>query len=397
VRCESSVPIDSGDICREVAVDQESYPVLSMSLWRTFWRNIRSISVSKVTAFGITSVAIGIALIFAGLYFEEGPGGANRSYGAIIFFKLLDHLGVAAISIGLVGMILELHDWQRYFQDQLANTIMNSSYLDKMSNDQLMELRTKVLKARFKNKNLEREGGFLRHFDEKLHSLIGAPYREMVDMNLCFNPSGDDRLFELEESVSYTCRKMGEHIQNEVSWGTFMEYELDHLKSFEVEVRVPDNFFQSPDFKTKFPKGLEPIIRVKAPIEQAGPTEDGATSSVNGIGQTLQESLKPWPNHRGFTLPLDVFGEVDGLYVNVKVKYTIPTNSLLTWTMTHTSKGVRCMIRYPDQYDIQLDYFGMDSNQRDVQQYKGTSAIKYMSWILPNDGIAFHFVKRAAN
>ena len=75
---------------------------------------------NRVTAFGLGSIILGIALIFIGLYFEEGPHGSHRSYGAIVLFKVLDHLGVAAISIGLISMILEIRDWQHYFQDQLC-------------------------------------------------------------------------------------------------------------------------------------------------------------------------------------------------------------------------------------------------------------------------------------
>ena len=144
---------------------------------------------------------------------------------------------------------------------------MNNSYLDKMASNELMELRTKVLKALFKNKDLEREGNFLQHFDERLQFLIGAPYRETVDMNLIFKQEGQDKVFDVEESVSYTCRKMGDRIQDEISWGTFLDYEVDEIKDFSVEIRVPHNFFQSPDFKAKFPEVLEPIVRVSTKID----------------------------------------------------------------------------------------------------------------------------------
>jgi hypothetical protein len=336
---------------------------------------------SKIVAFGMFAVTLGLLLIFCGLYCEEALKPERTIF--LVGLKLLDHIGIAAISIGLITMILELRDWQQYFQTRLVETILNRNYLETMSKDELIDLRTKTIEAFFKIKNLAKEGSFLQYFDDKIHNFIGGPYREDLEMHMAFSdPDAQGNLFTVHETLSYVCRKMGDHIQPEVNWGSTLPYEVAAINDFSIEIKVPQNFFQSPNFQTEFPDFLNPTNVYKPAAAHAGVEEPNSVRVV------------PWEHGLGYRFPLAKFREIDGLYVKVVVKYTVPKDTLHTWTMSHCSKNVNVTLSFPDCYDIHVDNFGTEEAVVDQTMFAGMYTFKYNSWLLPVTGIAFHLVHR---
>jgi hypothetical protein len=354
----------------------------------------RGFAMTKFTITGALFIIGGICLILLGIYLEEKFHDIHIDYIYIRLFKLMDHIGVAFISIGLVGFILEFRDWQHYFQKQLATTIMDQHYLDTLDTRSLINLRTRVLKSMFKNENIE--GGFLQHFDEKIHGLIGSPYREGVDTCMCIEDySENPDVFSVKETVSYTCRKMGERVQSEISWGATDDYEVEELKSFNIMIRIPPNFFQSPDFKSQFPNILEQDILIQGTMQDFDRGPDPGDAVGEGIVERMRKSMTRFSNGKGFRLPLNEIDAIDNIYIKISVGYTIRRDSLITWSMTHSSRNVKCTIVHPREYRVQLDGFGMDPAYRDPYINHGTYSLRYNSWLLPGTGIAFHLVRTA--
>jgi hypothetical protein len=322
----------------------------------------------RVWAYGIISILAGIVLILTGLYIEKVMN--PTSHPAVICIKLLEHLGIALISIGLVGIIVDFRDWQKYFQKQIAKTIIQRNYLETLSDSQLIDLQTDTLKAFFRTKDIEREGNFLDFFHSRIHNYIGSPYRENVTGDLIIRYSDDNQSFIVDEIFSYTCRKVGEFIQDTVRWGYENAEEIDKIDSFKVTLRIPDNFFQSPEFKTQYP-------RVDTPLKEFNP---------NGA----DDNLTKWEKGLGYTLSLREYKRIDRLYVTVSVRFIMPTNRILSWYMTHPSKILNATINYPPQLGIQLIAFGLDGNETHIERRDGHCTLRYTSWVLPTNGIAFY-------
>ena len=241
----------------------------------------------------------GLALVFLGLFLEEtnkpAPGEHLEAW-KVIGLKLINHLGIAAISIGFVGLILEVRDWQNYFQEQLASTILKRDYIDTLERTELLDLQKKTWKAYYKNANIDREGGFLEYFDRKRHQFIGSPYREGADMEMVLrNSPGRPDLFDVNETISYRCRKMGQEIQNEVKWGSVLDYEVEKIKSFRITVRLPVGLAPTPELLAKFPDLCDSVIVVEAPIGRPSavdttvvpPGEKGAISGTGAVDPPL--------------------------------------------------------------------------------------------------------------
>jgi|ERR1043165_2634682 len=76
----------------------------------------------KVWAYGTFIALLGILVILMTILFEEAY--KPLSHGKEIAVSLLDHLGIAFISIGIIGIIVDLNDWRKYFQQRIADTTL---------------------------------------------------------------------------------------------------------------------------------------------------------------------------------------------------------------------------------------------------------------------------------
>src|SRR5262249_54060628 len=99
-------------------------------------------------------------------------------------------------------------------------------------------------------RDIDLETGYYRQF-QKLFDDIGRPYRENTTdhMSIRFleqNGVVDERYFVITDELSYTCRKVGGSIPEEVKW---IPDKGEEIKSFEVTVRIPLEVFESEAFK----------------------------------------------------------------------------------------------------------------------------------------------------
>jgi hypothetical protein len=284
--------------------------------------------------------------------------------------KLFEHFGVAVLIAAVVGLVLESEEYGNYFLGKIANTVVKSDYLAKLSKDELAKLQKDLVQAYYKLENLDAEQGFYKYF-RRLYEYIASPYREETRGRVRIEYLPDKRFFKIEEVISYTCRKVGGCIQDELKW-VAEEDEIKEIDSFAATVTIPIDVFKSEDFERTYPnlKDRETIFDSKKNPEQ----------------------LKKYSGH-GFTLSLKQFSGIDGLRVNVAITYSSPVDRGLSWTMSNPSKKVSLDMKYPDDLRIHVDRFGVNPDELSESHKTGIYTFEYDSWLLPDSGFAFHFLK----
>jgi hypothetical protein len=307
----------------------------------------------------------GLVLIFVSSLLDEHFH--THSPYVWAFFKLLDESGIALILLGLVVVVLEFRDWREYFQHQIANTIVQKEYLKTLGNEELISLQTDTLKAFFKIDDIDRTDGFLQFFHARIHGYIGSPYREDArDLVTIRYADGGTDLIDIEEALSYTCRKVGDSIQADVKWEDTAETPIK-LVDYSVAIQVPVSL--SAQFKVQ----NEIFKNTTAASERFIPRGD-----------------------QGFQLLLNDYKCADGLLVKVHVHYTMPTSWPIVWTMSHPTKGATVTISYPNELQLLANFFGMKEDQVSQEKQPGVYQVGYDSWLLPDTGFAFQLIKRDA-
>ncbi|HWN09931.1 MAG TPA: hypothetical protein VNO50_11830 [Pyrinomonadaceae bacterium] len=288
-----------------------------------------------------------------------------------ITLGFFEHLGVALIILGLVGIIVDFDDWQKYFQERLAETIVKRDYLRTLDEPELLSLQTDTLKAFFQVDDIDRKGSFLEYFHTRIRDFIGSPYREDAYAIMSITHTDSRDLLQVEDSITYKCRKVGDFIQDDIMW--FNEPgEVKEVLDFKVVVQIPKNFFQSPEFKTRYPQATEHPIVFERNDERLEAADEGI----------------------GFKLSLNDYKDIDGLKVKIYAKYIFEKNRFLVWKMTHPSNRLMMTFTYPADLDFSIESFGIASNDLEQESKDGFHSLKYDSWLLPDNGFIFQFRDR---
>ena len=326
---------------------------------------------TKIKTWGVIGILIGIVVILVMIVIEELA--RPQAHWAAIVIELAVHLGMAAIIFGLVGIIMDFPHWQKYFQERLAKTVIERNYLKTLSKEQLITLQTDTLKAFFEADEIDREESFLEYFRQRIHGYIGRPYREDTDGIITVTLSPDDNEYQVDEKISYTCRKVGTSIQPDVRWMNVRKADIVRLREFSIAIEVPLNFYQSPNFQAQHPRF--PSRRM--------------TFELNGQNR---EKLVPIEVGMGYKLSLADFSEVDELYVEVHSKYVVARPRPFSWTMAHPSKNLTVTINYPRHLTIDVNLFGIEEGEYHEEERAGLYALRYGSWLLPNSGVCYSFL-----
>lgn len=97
--------------------------------------------------------------------------------------------------------------------------MIQQDYLQNLDATTLDNLQTSVLKARFKDSNIDREGSFLHYFHQNLDRYIAEPYRDDATCEINYE-SVEDLGLIIFDKITYTCRKAGTEIQKSIRWQT---------------------------------------------------------------------------------------------------------------------------------------------------------------------------------
>ncbi len=155
-------------------------------------------SVQKWQAIGVS--LFGLFLVFVSLYAASDTLPQTVTIGTAIW-ALLKTIGITLFGFGFFTIIIETREWQQYFEKRLQHIVIEQSYLKTLDPDILNSLQTNVLKALFRDPNIDREGSFLNYFHATLHKYIAEPYREDVTCEiLCEEEEG---AFRVLDKVTY--------------------------------------------------------------------------------------------------------------------------------------------------------------------------------------------------
>jgi hypothetical protein len=120
------------------------------------------------TKSGVAWILGGLALVFfsvilEALIFGAGTARANSIGMDLIhsLIKLSDVAGIAFLVFGLIHITIETEDWSDYFRERIREIVMEQSYLSTLDKNRLETLHSSVLKAKFGDQQIDREGGFL--------------------------------------------------------------------------------------------------------------------------------------------------------------------------------------------------------------------------------------------
>ena len=289
------------------------------------------------------------------------PAASYRGEAWGYALKFGEHLGIAVLSIGGIGLLLEFPHWQDYFHKQIVDTITEEAYLKKFSGVELNEIQTKLMRAFFKTEDIDKPNSFFRYYREKIQDFIGKPYREsttgVTKISDCLdNPN----VFIVEETISFVCCRLGQDIQKEATWTTEPD-EIDRITSFSITVTEP------------------PTI--------------GSPALPPRVFKQGDSELKEVDGKRGYRLSLADYKGMDGLGVKVEVTYVVSRDRAFSWTMPYISKGMKCTIIFPPELKIFIDQFVMEDVDHPCEIKAGECVFSYPYWLLPGGGLAFHFRK----
>ena len=139
----------------------------------------RRAAMYRFIIYGAGLGVLGVLVIVGSLYLETIVV-ADATGEKPLYLKVFDHIGIAFLSLGIVGIILDLPNWQKYFQERLGEVVTQRNYLNTLGNEELIALQTATLKAFFKVEDIDREGSLLNFFHSRIHKLIASPFRENI-------------------------------------------------------------------------------------------------------------------------------------------------------------------------------------------------------------------------
>jgi hypothetical protein len=271
----------------------------------------------------------------------------------------LQTIGIALFGFGLFSIIVNSRNWSEYFSNRLRDVVIEQSYLNDLDVDTLKSLQVKVLKAFFRDPNIDKEGSFLNYFQTNLHKYISEPYREDVKAEIDLRAEEDTGL-KIFDRVTYNCREAGGILQNEVVWQADPN-EFLSIESLKIEVKYPYTHEKKGDIDTLYDK------------------KD--LSSENPSDFRVAVSLEPYKN-------------IDGLTVIMEAIYIVDKDRFQYWQMSHPTKNFDLLISFPDQYSIQVKPLVLHPELIQIGIEERYAKITYASWMLPQSGVAWRFIKK---
>ncbi len=324
-----------------------------------------------------------------------------------IVSKGLGELGLALISVGLIAVLLEIRVMSNYFQGKIAKSMIGREYLTKLTKGQLRELQADAVKAYWDVEEKDDRKDLLEYCRDQVESFIAEPFRESVHGTFTVKRK-DEKYYEVEETISYTCRAIQRKIQREVKWTTGSG-EIGDIQKFRIELTMPTEEWNEREGKWKKPvEWFE--MKPKNPNSGANSLhvgsevisgEDGFSSGSpeDYLRRKHREWWRPKLRHLtggciGYRLDLAHYQSLDKLHVTVQTKYEAPLGRSITWQMTHPSRKVTGVVNF-EELSFYLESFGVcDQNLHPESKSAQASphTFVYDSWLLPESGFVFHFL-----
>jgi hypothetical protein len=267
-------------------------------------------------------------------------GSPERSPWWSIAVDAFKSIGLALAGLGLVNILLEAKDWRAYFEARLKSILIDQTYLEGLDTVTLERLNENILKRQFKDAIIDSRAGFLSHFNKHIRRYIAAPYRENMQVELCYSEAGSDE-FKIIETTSYACRSNGTHIQESI------DFEL------EENARVVD---------------------VDMYIARPGQTPERVHYEANN--PSTRFSLAQYANE-------------DRLSVRIRSEYYKRKTESYSWRMTLPTRSVTLFFVFPPQYRVTLTMFVDDDDSMQTTAESQTFKVSGDTWLLPDNGFCW--------
>ena len=305
---------------------------------------------------------VGLLLVALSVVVRPVPDPTTHliSENARLAAEALEILGIAVIVTSILNVLIELKAWRTYFGERLSEIVMEDTYLKTLTPQKLRELQISILQTIYPEASIDAEGSFYRYLRQGLEQYVQAPYRENVSVDMKYEKR-EDRWF-VRDKVTYVCRKSGAAIQPTISWGPDSPDEFMAVTSLTIQVQYPYYHEQRGAPETVFPY-------------------DG-------------KDISQFPDYK-ISVSLDRYRPVDRLVVVIEAQYEVSLERFQTWVMAHPTRVLDFTIRYPDDWDIQLEPILLDPDiMNRGQPEPGYARIDYESWVLPGSGLAWRLMPR---
>jgi hypothetical protein len=276
---------------------------------------------------------------------------------ASFVITFLGHFGIGLLVIGILSIIIETSHWLEYFKDRLAEIVVESKYLEKLSPEELNTLQTEALKAYFKDKSIAGKDGFLQYYQRNIQKFVASPFRTNMQSEVRIEYwESDQTKICVHEEMTWECRSSGQNIQEFIQWEPNEgEFEKVAGLSFAIQhPRIPNGrlYYEKKDFKNEW--------------------------------KTRND---------GLNYPLKDFLTFDGLKVTIISDVIVSKNKFLAWRMAHPSRGISLAVRYPQELTINKELFGLGEDCTEIDDKgKGYYKLSSQKWILPDEGIVYELV-----
>lgn len=300
------------------------------------------------------------------------------------------------ISLGLVGVILQLKDTKDYFGEALSALVIKETYIEKLSRDQLKSLQKKILEKLFENNGeLDRENSFYKFYNRKIESYIGRPYREKFHNTISISnyssgikncedeTPGEDR-YLVDDTVSYQCRSMGANLNTEVKWVASKD-EIDSLTEFCVYLNK-DKIFDLEDATRKGPIFLQAADKLSNKLSNGVIVKicEGFADCKNGVNLNLDFSE--------YKNELEFFAK-DGCVVRVHAVYIATNFKTVAAKLLEPTKDYTLTVTHPLTLKSKVEAYGFEPNSKyyDHMEFTGGFVMSFGSWLLPESGVYIAF------
>jgi hypothetical protein len=302
-----------------------------------------------------------IALVIFGLVILIGTAvtehwvDANKSFAP--FHHLLIEIGIALISGGLIGAILETNEWSNYFSKKIRNIVIDPDFLKQLNDDKIQHLNVNLIANQY-GEQIKKEDSLYNFFKAKTLTELKLAYR--VDYSLNIEATLHENTLHIIEKISYFYHATNDdYIPKEVTWGwdknlqknaNFIKIDMKHphpdLYEFKYE---PDKFIKEerdgyPTFIYRFP---------------------------------------------------DKF-RTDGVWVELKIEYDCNLGQVFGFIQSTPVKNISSIkLTYPEDLDSTVILFGIDETSPafEMEKSKGKYEMKYDSWCPTKYGVAIQIAK----
>ena len=278
----------------------------------------------------------------------------EKGFGYSLLIEGFKTLGVTGFAVVGLNLWIETEDWKSYFENGIKRIVVQQDYISNLEPSTLDNMLRSVMKARFKGVVVDRENGFLDHFENNLQKYVGSPFREDIISVIRYEEQNDGKL-NFIDNLEYVCRKIGGNIQDSV------RYQLDpgeKLERIDISVYRPQK------------DGFGP----KEVLFSTDSVDDEAVEKLaNGIS-------------------LSDYEEIDGLKVVIDAVAIQDPKSFSFWRIAHPGRNIDISVVFPHNYSISCNLFVSSVDTVSKKEGPGYHRIIYRGWVLPENGLAWQLI-----